>query len=562
MIVFPRSIEMRSEVTRVLLGYYDFDRFSVLIGAHTDPDLVPITLLHEALHQRLTQHSTFGAMLTSVAEKVRKEPDKSKSNPLELTLEQLVSHCNVVHEMLATYNSLRNTHREDLVSVLPPEYQTCYQMMDSTVRLVPSTTLWRTDASWHLARIAMLSKPYADLTQLNSVDADSVLARLRAADMLSPNYRMGLLHDAMQRFDIDNFEPRLREWGASNQWIDAFAQVEAPEEIVRRLGMRIEDWPKVYDDWNFFLMHAFLDMFEELLPGLEDARGDASLLSMARDMSGPHLLNKSPTAPGMDALKLRTCLIEYCNQNVAFYPPSAFVADLQPSEGVVLTFAQLTTFRSIGTACLLYLVQPDESRSRLQTEVHVTDYRRKGAVSHFVIAGKNAVDLFVLAKPIVSIVEVSDVDGMWHREFLEVLAGMALEGVPFLYCQANPILMVEELLYSGCAVDLGVSQIGYKEGPLKPDSGLHVCIYWTDVLPFPIFHLSNVLMTRAILEFAEALHPGNDHLRVLDAKKVGERISPVDWSRFLDHPVFQYYLCGKTGTNAVAEARGLPSQQD
>ena len=516
---------LNSELESILLGYYDFDRFSAILGAHDDPSLISITLMHEALHQRLNNQSTFGARLQ----------DAAKSDRTYFRI--LLRNCTTVHEMLATYVSLVEHGREDLVEQLPNDYQCCFNQMRDTVRYVPATKNWRASSAWHLARMAMMTSEQGSVAELDS-----------------PDHRMMLLHDAMQDFDFDSFEGLMKKWGAPKGYLSAFIDHEDPTDICDAMDKPVTEWPAILDNWHYVLMHAFMEMYRELLPGIEEHHDHHTLVKMVRDSPWEFKL-------GNENWKRRAFYVENCNQRVAFYEDERFVADFPQYGGSVLMSAQLSTFRDIRTVYLLYLFVVDTQKGPVQggvtAEVHVTDYQPKGKIAHWVISGPNAVSSYALTEPIISILEIDGNDHVWDRLFIERLCQTKFDGSPFLYCHSNPIIMLERLMGDGGCVEWCAYGISYDDGSVEADYGLNVCIYWLEACSIPIFHLSNLMMTTEIGNFCDTYVANETHMKRIGADELSNRTSTVDLSRLNDHPVFQYYLSGRTAAACVEHARRL-----
>jgi len=139
--------------------------------------------------------------------------------------------------------------------------------------------------------------------------------------------------------------------------------------------------------------------------------------------------------------------------------------------------------------------------------------------------------------------------------FFDHLGDASFYGKAFLHCDMNPILLVEQLLFSGCKIEWCACAVGYQQGPVKLEAELHICIYWVDKCPIPVFHFSSAAMTRAIDTFCDDFIGDTTRLLRVEQEIVTERISVQDFSRLLDHPVFMYYLSGTTAQKEVANAR-------
>lgn len=269
---------LRSEIWGTLLGYHDQERFTAVLGAHDDPTLIPLTLWHEAQHHHLNTGSTFGILLTTTAKALRAADDPIATRALEAGLQQLVSRCDVTHETWATFGSCLLLDRMDVMDRLPKSYRDALRTMESILTRVSGARMWRLSAAWHLSRIAMLTETDRRLLSLTPDDVSRVCDRMDESIQRSPNARLELIGDRMQSFDLDAFRTGLRTWGMSLDYITAFFEEDSPAAIATRLGRTEADWFEVQDELEFAAMHAFLDMFEEHLPGLEEAHSQVSLL--------------------------------------------------------------------------------------------------------------------------------------------------------------------------------------------------------------------------------------------------------------------------------------------
>jgi hypothetical protein len=86
--------------------------------------------------------------------------------------------------------------------------------------------------------------------------------------------------------------------------------------------------------------------------------------------------------------------------------------------------------------------------------------------------------------------------------------------------------------------------------PLAAVGGIQLCMYWILGMHSPLFHLSNVMMTKSIEIFEDAINSPGNFMKIPTALAF-ERVSPELLSKLVDSPVFNYYLTGKTATSAL-----------
>lgn len=558
MSTFPELLYLKSEVKAILLGYYDFERFSIILNSHDDRAIIPITLQHEANHLRLNTGSTFGLLLNRVANQLKRTQDHLIRSKLEDLLQLLLSKCTIVHEMMATYTSLVANKREDLVSTMPAEYQQCFHLMSSMLRNVPSVTIWRTSMAWHLARTAMLVDPISHSNE--DLDEGSILeifAKVSDVELQSPNFRMKLLYDAMQRFDFDKFQVHLDHFGAPESFIMPFLDYEDPRQIVKAMERSIEDWGALQNEFDSSLMYALIEMFDDLLPGLEDARGHMSLIRLGRianvldRRSG---MTSSKPRNSRYAVETREQLLDLCEQVITFFEPGSVSTIILSLAGAFVPYTALLTHHHLQTIFLLVLLHYRDQTLE-DIEVHVTDFGDNRKIPHIIIQGNGAVGVMALVEPIITIIEINTLGSIWQKGFFDHLGSKLSYRKPFLHCDINPLLMIEGLLFSGCDIEWCVSRIAYREGPVGAKSDLQVCVYWIDKCSIPVFHLSNTPMTSAILKFSDEFIADDHRFRRVEYDTLVERISAEDFSRLFDHPVLVYYLCGTTAKKEVEKAR-------
>jgi tetratricopeptide (TPR) repeat protein len=291
--------------------------------------------------------------------------------------------------------------------------------------------------------------------------------------------------------------------------------------------------------------HPILSAFDAPPP-----KGKIPLGGSSQMMSSVRLHLSDDEKPGDH---LRQQLEKQCEKRIAVYDANTFKANLPDLEGATISFTQLTSFQKIGTVFTLHIVHIHDGG--IETESHVTDFQQGGQIVHIVTHGKGEVFLILMTEPIIDIIEIDGPDEVWCRSIIEQLAKTESTGARFLYCHSNPVLVLDHLLDEGSVIEWCAVVVAYQEGGVRAEHGVQVCFFWINAVTFPLFLVSDNVVTKAIERFCDEYIADETRFRRITAEELLQRISSEDQSRFLDHAVFQYYLCGKTATEALAEVR-------
>lgn len=529
----------RSEIKEIVLGHYDLvDKFVVNLGLHIDPSSIAVTLEHERLHQRLNKTSSFGLLIETAARRAR---NTGESRDIEF-LETLISHCDLVHEMLATYGSIVLLGRYDLVSNLPKADQFCFSEMAQIASCFPRTKHWQHAASFHLCRIAMLTRTCSDFKDLFDLKIDS--SRIDLSEMNSPNIRIQRIKQMQSTFDFFSFRRRMKDWGASDAFLDAFESSEDEEFITKNAGTDYSDWPNVLDNFNFFVMHAFLDEFEVILPGINETHGDTYLVQFAKSLSRTlDFSRQNDSHLGINA-KVLDQLLDLCNQTICVFDGTVIPNYISDSSLHLEALIE-GSIRRLNT---LFLFFPRGSTEK-KRHSHLTHVSQMGLVDHYILSNKEFDDLIQLEAQIVTILELTGPTALLSFESLANRISNEVE--LFGKINENPIEFLRAPIVAGKPIEWYAFRLGYQNSPFAGTGGLQMCMYWISGVSRPLFHLSNEMMTNAIFAFENVISSGTGALRRISTDEVFSKTSPDLVSKLVDHPVFNYYLIGRSATSVL-----------
>jgi len=114
----------------------------------------------------------------------------------------------------------------------------------------------------------------------------------------------------------------------------------------------------------------------------------------------------------------------------------------------------------------------------------------------------------------------------------------------FVYLVNSPIDFLERAIRSGTHVDWLSLKVGYEQGLIDEKKGLQIAFYWWKGLPVTFFHFSNKLMTDGIIHYTKFIND-QDKVRFESHTSESVRRKTLTFSKFLDHPVLNFYYCGK-----------------
>lgn len=527
----PRPVKEKTkfnnDLIEVVLGSYNFDKFMVTLGLDPDPSLNPVTLEHEFLHQRLNRESTFGQAIERFNALVRE--GKLGRNALV----ELVSRCDRVHETLAIHNSIIRYERRDLVPRLPTAYQKYFREMEQALFGVPNIPRWRSSSCWHLSRMCML----VGLGEIKTDSPDKILKAAKNA--LSPNERREIVLAEMKHFDLARFKELMKKWGADDDFLEAFLSEKDTAAIKNKLASTKEwrDWKKwdeIESNFELFMMHAFLDYFERILPEVQTAHEDAHSNSFFESAAYAF-------GPGTDATrdpKLVQLLIEACNQNVLALPGVARPRRLRSS---------ITIFKKLAEASLskfgcLFMFIFNKNSSPVFHLVHVSE-PGSGFVDHYKLNMRELASLMMSQSQIITLVEtkypLANTPFPQRMNMFGSLTGNPIKRFEALFQEEN-----QEIRWWHC-------RIGHQSGPLRPELSLELCLYWIAGNDYPFFHLSNEMMGNAIHQYGELMQRTGIAFSALSQKEVFARIPQEAFIKFIDHAALNYYLIGQTARSAL-----------
>src|ERR1039457_6894208 len=248
---------------------YDLDRFSVYVGAHSDPKFQEVTARHEYVHQFLTIKTTYGRLLREAKTSADQSGLVTDRNLLTI----LVSRCRNVQESAATFDSLNLYGREGMLSSFPPAYVKHYQTMLAIVSPHFSGRVARSALSFTVARCAMLSSVKRLTEYQNRYREDSTAIYVVPKDE-APDDRFSVLEGLMNNLDPGMLRAHLSRGWIPKDMVAEFICTDNPEAFARTVE-RIS----VQEAATDALCRILCETFDEELPGLEDALATSSVMS-------------------------------------------------------------------------------------------------------------------------------------------------------------------------------------------------------------------------------------------------------------------------------------------
>jgi hypothetical protein len=212
----------------------------VFLGNPTaDSQLVAIAERHEYIHHYLTVSTTYGDLIR-----------QARHRAPEL-LPALVNDCRIVQEMCATYVSLIDYSRQDVVLRLPSQYQVAFARCPALVDRAFSTTLLRAQYAIALARSTMMighpSHTVTGISLDNPLfvirDYSHLIQRLGQGESLpshySPDARLSIIERRLSSLPDDAIQLALREQvPAAFHAVDAQSDFAPSQHVGRRSRCR------------------------------------------------------------------------------------------------------------------------------------------------------------------------------------------------------------------------------------------------------------------------------------------------------------------------------------
>ncbi len=528
---------MKSELEDLTLGYFDYDRFYVILGNHKDTDQISITFFHELQHQRLNAESTYGLLLKRIADEVNNYPQNKNLNDL---FKKMVHKCLYVHEMQATYISLLDYDELENTDKLPKSYQDCLSKMNSMLVHIPQSKQWRLITSWTLCWIAMLTCPY----KVDKINENTIAELNKFIDnpSHSPVDRILLIYDVMQDFHYNELINSIKNWGMSDELIAAFEYYDEPDQIQLALGID-DDWDIIFKNWRIAVMDSFLNLFEKYLSGIDDARGTVALTQ------GAEILKRSKSSfvvlNNIEALRFNE-YIRVCNLRVSYFKKESIKCHIFTGNDEYITSDELYSFNRNKTIYFSYLIDNNKTNS-----IHVVDCVNN-IVTHFITS---EINMALSTNSIVSIIEIETKYKVWTKKFLNSLVRESYLGDTFIYCNLNPLLVIENLIKERVKIKWFMASLNYSDETIEP-YWVQVFYYWISDFPYPIFHLSYYIAS----EFLKSCYDEIDTKwlkEITDPSEINKRIEPTVFSKLVDHPNFLYYLSGTNTIEALKNRKQL-----
>lgn len=506
----------------VLLGQYEFDRFRVHLTLHDDDDARAVSFSHEHAHLKLGDTTTFGILMKHVERERAGAPGPPSRDRLGGALAELLQRCSLVQEMYATYSSIVEHQREDLLASYPKEYRDCFLRMQRLVERLFPTYLLRLLGSYCVARLCMLTPANEFWNRASELSVEFIQEHSEIIGV--PNDRM-LALEALT-IDLDAMYASIERFGQA-ELFRAFMSHERIPDAMAALGESLSTTPNAINALGAQMMYGMFAHLEVDFPGLENARQSASIMRLASLVSGPAVRSVE------DELALSMC--HQVVSAVGDVRMRTSVRDLDPIG--IMHFVHLQ--RGIAYTLLM----PGVGDQVL--EAHITEFDSQVAhgVVHYRTTDLERVAGVARQVPHFAIAYVPNVrDVPRMSSFLARMPSSFMVGhVPW-----NPIEFLERTLAAGHQVEWASLSIGFDSGPIAMNRGLELCIYWVEPdHSFPWFHLSNAFMTAGVRLY-QARHQTSASILELDSAELVRRF-PLSVARdFLGHPALSYLLTGST----------------
>jgi hypothetical protein len=468
------------QIDMTLLGMYDLERFNIYVGAHKDAQTQQITRRHEYVHYFLTIKSTYGQLLQE-AKAIADESNESCDKEL---LKVLVSRCRNVQESAATFDSLNQLGRTDMLRILPDYYIEQYRRMAAIVSRHFSGPLAQSALSFAVARCAMLS------TVKNLGDYQERYAENPAPGHVvpkdeAPDDRFLIIEKLMNNVDPDMLRKGLSRGYLPKEMADAFLAANNPSEFMAEQQHVI-----IAETATDSFCRTLCQAFDDTLPGLEDARATNSARSGLRAL--PFITQSRTQESGENTIfQLRETAQERVLGSNAPAPGIHVSKGMREFEDVMAS--------TIGRldAVFAYIACRDRKPVMYHVDLSVEGRTRNGKILF------NELDSDALSR--------MSPNHPKRITLTEFDTWVSLSGIPAAPCingalrndclvfvNENPIDFMMKMERASTIIRLWPFQFEYKTGVIRREHNLGVMIYLLDKHPMPFFHLASPVVLAAI----------------------------------------------------------------
>jgi hypothetical protein len=189
--------------------------------------------------------------------------------------------------------------------------------------------------------------------------------------------------------------------------------------------------------------------------------------------------------------------------------------------------------------------------SNLAMSVSMTDLNRQPdgtpLLERYVLDASECLAVASLGVDAVSLIEMSDMTLAITQPVEKPPYATALLGQrAFVHIDRNCIELLESVLEGGRSAEWASFRIGYSQGPIQQRSGINMCLYWFEGSSVPHFHLATSEGVDAVKSYTDLHIADSQRLRQISSGPGFDRIDSRLLSKLIDHPLFNYYLAGRS----------------
>lgn len=517
-----------------VLGYYDFDTFTLLLNKHpADPSILNITARHEFLHHHLAVSTTFGQLMN----RVKRLAATTEKEDYSSVLDELSRACVTVQEMAATYDSLTEAGRTDLLLAMPETYRDVFNRCARLVEPIFDKALARCHYAQALARCAMM-------TETGEAEQALVEDLLRTIPPSLPfNFNPDLRFEAAEQI-LQNLPKEALISKLEKLVIDSNLRVildaETQQELLNSLN---NDWVRMNTALSYFgssLMWALSELLDDVVPGISINYQNYRLMRTAAIANGPP--GRVNWLKNYDAFQP---IRDRANQTVAFYdhlPPSVRVITRDPA---VLQKIALNSVRKTGAIYFHLGLASAESDKGVYGLADMSNTAPRQLL-YYTLGPWDWPTIRDWKVPRVTLVEWTD---------LQKLDGIRVDELPhwlleptscFAHVSGNSIDFLASLLSAGSSVQWSFAPISYENEVIRYDQQLQIVMYAVEGSSYRFFHLSNPSLTANILTFTHRIIGNQRSLRYVKFTEANDLFDRSLLNYLSDHPIFNSaYMFGK-----------------
>jgi hypothetical protein len=168
-------------------------------------------------------------------------------------------------------------------------------------------------------------------------------------------------------------------------------------------------------------------------------------------------------------------------------------------------------------------------------------------LERYVLSASECAAVAGLGVSTVSLIELSDVT-LTTTQSVETppYAIALLDQQAFVHIDRNCIELLESVLDGGRSVEWAAFRIGYMQGPIQQRSGIYLCLYWLGDGALPHFHLATGEAVEAVQSYTDVHVADSRRLRQIPSGPGFDRIDSRLLSKLIDHPLFNYFVTGRS----------------